>query len=53
MQFLRIDSIHQWTDGDYSVTTDKALVDHDVVHRYLVEGLVLGAGSLARADASS
>jgi hypothetical protein len=35
MQFLRIDSIHQWTDGDYSVTTDKALVDRDVVHHYL------------------
>ena len=35
MQFLRIDSIHRWTDGDYSVTTDKALVDHDVVHHYL------------------
>jgi Acetyltransferase (GNAT) domain len=35
MQFLRIDSIHQWADGEYSVTTDKTRVDHEVVHRYL------------------
>src|SRR3954471_9436882 len=35
MPFLQIDSIRQWTDGDYSVTTDKSRVDFDVVHRYL------------------
>ena len=33
----RIDSIHRWTDGDYVVTTDRARVDLDVVHRFLSE----------------
>jgi hypothetical protein len=37
MQFLRIDSIHRWTDGDYSVTTERARVDVETVHRFLSE----------------
>jgi hypothetical protein len=37
MQFLRPDSIHRWTDGDYTIVTDHAAVDLDVIHRYLSE----------------
>jgi hypothetical protein len=37
MRYLRTDSIHQWTDGDYEVTTDPARVDLDVVYRFLSE----------------
>jgi hypothetical protein len=46
MQFLRIDSIHQWADGEYSVTTDKTRVDHDVVHRYLSQESYWAKGRL-------
>jgi hypothetical protein len=27
----------EWTDGDYIVTTDRTLIDMDVVHRFLSE----------------
>jgi hypothetical protein len=37
MQFLRPDSIHRWTEGDYTIVTDHAAVDHDVVYRFLEE----------------
>ena len=37
MRFLRTDSIHRWTDGDYSVTTDPAAVDLDMIFRFLIE----------------
>lgn len=37
MRYLRPDSIHQWTDGDYLVTTDPARVDIEVVQRFMVE----------------
>ena len=37
MRFLRTDSIHRWTEGDYTVTTDPAVVDIDMVYRFLVE----------------
>jgi hypothetical protein len=35
MQYLQTDSIHQWTDGDYEVTSDPARVDFEVVYRFL------------------
>ena len=37
MRFLRTDSIHRWTEGDYTVTTDPAVVDTDMVYAFLVE----------------
>ena len=37
MRFLRTDSIHRWTEGDYTVTTDPAVVDIDMVYAFLVE----------------
>jgi Acetyltransferase (GNAT) domain len=30
-------SMREWTDGEYLVTTDRARVDHDVVHRFISE----------------
>jgi GNAT superfamily N-acetyltransferase len=37
MPFLQLDAVHEWSDGDYVVTTDRSRVDRDVVHRYLAE----------------
>jgi GNAT acetyltransferase-like protein len=31
-------AIHEWTDGDYLVTTDRARVDLDTTHRFIAEG---------------
>jgi hypothetical protein len=42
--FLQPDSIHQWSDGDYIVTTDPARIDRDVVHRYISEESYWGHG---------
>jgi GNAT superfamily N-acetyltransferase len=37
MRFPLYDSIHRWSNGDYVVTTDPALVDLDEVHRFISE----------------
>jgi len=51
------DSIRRWTDGDYTVTTDPARVDLDVVHRFISEESYWAEGRTreqqARANASS
>ncbi len=36
MRSPRYDSIRQWSEGDYLVTTDPAAVDLDVVHGWLL-----------------
>ena len=37
MRSLHTDSIHRWTEGDYTVTTDPTVVDIDMVYAFLVE----------------
>ncbi|MGH8979027.1 MAG: GNAT family N-acetyltransferase [Acidimicrobiia bacterium] len=37
MRFLRTDSIHRWTEGDYTVTTDRDATNLDMVYRFLMD----------------